>query len=69
MKKILPFLIFFGFLLLFFYSSPAFAAAFPPPPPDPEPIPIDGGLSILLGSGMVYGAIRLYKEKKKQQDD
>jgi len=42
---------------------------FPPPggPPEPPLIPIDGGASILLAAGALFGAKKIYdatKEKK-----
>ena len=38
--------------------------------PDPDAVPIDGGLSILLAAGAAYGAKKVYnfrKEEKKQE--
>ena len=39
-----------------------------PPPPDPQDIPIDGGLFVLLAAGLIYGAkeIHNYDGKKKK---
>ena len=37
--------------------------------PDPQDVPIDGGLSILLAAGASYGARKMYLKKKKQQDE
>ena len=34
-----------------------------PPPPDPGPVPITG-IEILLGAGALFGAKRLYDNKK-----
>jgi hypothetical protein len=33
-----------------------------------EEVPIDGGLSLLLGAGIVYGAKRAYDSKKKDKN-
>ena len=38
------------------------------PPPDPVDTPIDGGLSVLLGAGVVYG-IKKVKERRKAQKE
>ena len=32
-----------------------------------QDVPVDGGISILLGAGLAYGAARLHK--KKEEDD
>lgn len=42
-------------------------AQLPPPPPPPAPqagVPIDGAVLLLLGTGLVYGARKLYKEQE-----
>ena len=45
-------------------TSAVFAQVGPPPPPPPPPpptaIPLDGGVFLLLVSGLVYGAKKLY---------
>jgi len=33
-----------------------------------EEVPIDGGLSLLLGAGIAYGAKRAYDSKKKDKN-
>ena len=38
----------------------------PPPPPDPIDTPIDGGLSVLIASGVLYG-IKKWKGKKNEK--
>ena len=43
------------------------AAAQPPPPP-PQDIPIDGGLFLLIAAGATYGARKLYKQQKEEQN-
>ena len=43
----------------------AYSQGPPPPPPPPAPpssVPIDGGVFLLLGAGLVYGSRKLYKE-------
>lgn len=78
MKKITRFLAPFA-LLMFLLIASSVRADFPPPPPMPGeghgslgdqpagPIggPIDGGLSILLALGAMYGGIKLYKVVKE----
>jgi len=35
----------------------------PPPPPPPQPgLPVDGGITILLFAGAIYGAYKLRKK-------
>jgi hypothetical protein len=38
-----------------------------PPPPDPEEIPIDSGLSVLLAAGIAYAAKKLYGQRNKDE--
>jgi hypothetical protein len=45
----------------------AFALAAPPPAP-PSPVPIDGGLSLLVAGCVGYGAKKIYDKKKKDQN-
>ena len=68
------------FFLLFIFTvvTITHSVALPPPPPPPDPgdapgcwpppcIPIDGGISLLIAAGVVYGGRKLYviqKEKK-----
>ncbi|HRG87402.1 MAG TPA: hypothetical protein PLW44_00165 [Chitinophagales bacterium] len=52
-------------LVLMVVAVGVFAQGPPPPPPPPAPppgVPIDGGIFLLLGAGLVYGARKLYKE-------
>ncbi len=35
--------------------------------PDPNDVPIDGGLSVLLAAGVGYG-VKKYREKKKKEE-
>ncbi|MCC3154986.1 PID-CTERM protein-sorting domain-containing protein [Hymenobacter sp. BT770] len=37
----------------------------PATPPDPTAVPIDGGISLLLASGMAYGVKRLRDRRRK----
>lgn len=37
--------------------------------PSPTGAPIDGGLSILLVSGVIYGGYKTWKEKKNDNKD
>lgn len=57
LKKILTILI----LMTAFMVAPEFiqSAIAQPPPPDIQPIPIDGGLGLLLAAGIFYGARKL----------
>ena len=62
-------------LSLLFVSLCSYAQTFGGPPsftPDVLDNPIDGGLSLLLGAGAVYGAKKLRdhrKSKKKEEDE
>ena len=51
--------------------------ALPPPPPPPSGgdvpgcwpppcVPIDGGISLLIAAGAIYGGRKLYKKKKEK---
>ncbi|MDB5273275.1 MAG: hypothetical protein JWO58_1642 [Chitinophagaceae bacterium] len=40
----------------------------PQPPDDPGDVPIDGGLSLLVASGLGYGVYRYKKAKNSQKD-
>ena len=59
MKKVL--VLSFGFALL---ASGAFAVD-PPPvdPANPDPIPVDGGASLLLAAGVGYGVKKMKARK------
>ena len=39
-----------------------------PSPIDPADIPIDGGLSLLLAAGAVYGAKRLHRHAQQRRN-
>ena len=38
------------------------------PPPDPVDTPFDGGLSVLIGAGVLYG-LKKARDAKKQKED
>ena len=62
-KKIKVLIVCFSFML---FSLAAYAKKPPPPPqnvPPPPGLPIDGGLSFLLISGVVYGIFELKRKK------
>jgi hypothetical protein len=42
----------------------------PPPPPDPidTSVPFDGGLSILIATGVLYGIKKVKEQKKKERE-
>lgn len=52
------------FLMVLIAPSIVFAQG----PPDPNDIPIDGGLSLLLAAGAAYG-VKKYRDHKKKGDD
>jgi hypothetical protein len=61
-KKVKILMLCFGFMLIGFVSY----AEKPLPPPQyapPPGLPIDGGLSLLLASGVVYGIYSLKRKK------
>jgi hypothetical protein len=53
-----------GILFLILLSA-AEVLAGPPPPPPPTPVPIDGGLSLVIAGCVGYGAKKIYDKKKK----
>jgi hypothetical protein len=57
-------------MIFFFVISPnliIFASAQPPPPPPPRAIPIDAGLTILIITGISYGALDLIRNEKRNK--
>lgn len=61
------------FLIIFIVTGVAYAIAGPPPPPPggaqpgcwpPPCVPIDGGISILIAAGALYGGKKLYQKHK-----
>jgi hypothetical protein len=54
----------FSIIVLGVYS----AAAQPPPPDDPNSVPIDGGLSFLLGAGAAAAAWKYRKALRRRSD-
>ncbi|MFZ2284734.1 MAG: hypothetical protein WAV86_12740 [Lutibacter sp.] len=59
-KKVKFLVLCFGFMLFGFV---AYAEIPPPPPPPGNELPIDGGLSLLLASGVAYGIYSLKRKK------
>ena len=61
-------------LLLFAVIVTAVCNALPPPPPSggvpdcwpPPCIPIDGGISLLIAAGAIYGGRKLYKNQQEK---
>jgi len=63
------------YLLIFIFGVATVSLALPPPPPPPtdEPgcwpppcIPIDGGISLLIAAGAIYGGRKLYSKQKEK---
>jgi hypothetical protein len=57
--------------LIFIFAFTAFCFGAPPPPPSGGPgcwpppcVPIDGGISLLIIAGAVYGGKKLYNNSK-----
>lgn len=44
---------------------PLMVVAQPDPGDDPDAVPIDGGLSLLIAAGLGYGAKKVYDARKK----
>lgn len=64
----------FFFLFMFTVGIVAHSVALAPPPPPPvdEPgcwpppcVPIDGGISLLIAAGAIYGGRKLYNKQKE----
>lgn len=45
---------------------PSVLAQIPDPGSDPDDIPLDGGLSMLIAAGVAYGAKKAYDKRKKE---
>ncbi|MBL7935554.1 MAG: hypothetical protein JNM51_07080 [Bacteroidia bacterium] len=65
-------------LFIFVFGIVTLSRALPPPPPPPdggdEPgcwpppcIPIDGGISLLIAAGAIYGGKKLYGNQKEKK--
>lgn len=65
MKKQLLILLFVIFMISPFFME--LASAQPPPPP-PQDIPLDGGLTLLIVTGIAYGARKMYKSQKAENE-
>jgi len=64
-NKLLKLLFFIAFFALPFFIKNADAQ---PPPPPVQDIPIDGGLTLLIVAGAAYGAKKLYKQQKEENE-
>jgi len=60
-KKIVASILF----VLISFVCVAQSAPPPPTPPPPPGLPIDGGLSVLLGLGLFFGVKSILKSKKQ----
>lgn len=64
----------FVLILLFSIGFTSLCVALPPPPPSggtpdcwpPPCIPIDGGISLLIAAGAIYGGRKLYKNQQEK---
>lgn len=52
-------------LLVFVLGYTPSLKAQPDPGSDPDEIPIDGGLGLLIAAGVAYGAKKAYDKRKK----
>ena len=60
--------------LLFIIGATSLCVALPPPPPSggsfdcwpPPCVPIDGGISLLIAAGAIYGGRKLYKNQQEK---
>ncbi len=63
----------FLFILFFIVGFTTLCVALPPPPPSgsspdcwpPPCVPIDGGISLLIAAGAIYGGRKLYSKHKE----
>ena len=53
-------------MMLLFIAIPMITLA--QGPPDPDDVPIDGGLSLLVAAGAAYG-VKKYRNYKKKHDE
>ena len=56
------------FLIMGLIFFPKNSSAQIDPPPDPVDTPIDGGLSILIGAGVLYGVKKVKDQRKKSRE-
>ena len=56
-----------AFALCISIGLPILALAQGDPGMDPDPIPLDGGLSLLIGAGVADGVKKAYDKKKKDK--
>lgn len=73
MKILSPRIMLKGAVIILLACSPYLSQAQGPEDPggDPDAVPIDGGISLLIAAGVGYGAKKLHeaKKKKKEADD
>ncbi len=57
-----------AFVIVFFWTTIAFAEPIPPPPPTPPPpgLPIDGAVFVLIFISLIYGLYKIHHFHKKQ---
>ena len=64
-------------IIVAFFGAVSLCKALPPPPPPPSGgdvpgcwpppcVPIDGGISLLIAAGAIYGGRKLYKKKQEK---
>ena len=66
----------FTLIVLFIFGFASLYIAAPPPPPSgnggapdcwpPPCVPIDGGISLLIAAGAIYGGRKLYKNNQEK---
>ena len=56
-------------VILICVCLPVFTWAQVPPPPDPVDTPIDGGLSLLIGAGVLYGMRKVKEQRKEKKNE
>lgn len=62
-------------VIIFILTAATFSVAGPPPPPPqgsptcwpPPCVPIDGGISLLIAAGALYGGKKLYNKQKAKK--
>lgn len=64
MKK--KFIIGLFFVITIAAFSKLMAQSAPPPPPPPTPVPIDGGLSLVIAGCVGYGVKKIHDKRKAQ---
>lgn len=65
-------------IFIFIIAASSLSNALPPPPPPPGGgdvpgcwpppcVPIDGGISLLIAAGAIYGGKKLYSKQKEKK--